>query len=101
MSTEFVVGLISLVVAVIGWLLRQKDAQQQESLKVLFTKHDQDAKDLQELRLIVAREYYGKGELDQKLIELKNTFKDGFDMMGKKFDRLSDTLMSHMKEHGE
>ena len=91
----FVLGV---VVALIGYLLRQKDAEQGSKIDLLFSKHDNDAAALQELRLQIARDHYQKEELDARFARLEAAFQKGFDDLGRKFDRLSDVLLQHMHE---
>lgn len=88
-------GVLSMV-AVIGWFLRQKDEQQAKSIALLFSKHDDDARALSDLRLEIAKEHYLKHELDARFLSLEATFKQGMSDLGSKFDRLSEILISHM-----
>ena len=94
--------LISLAVtgvfSVLWWLLRQKDESQAQQLKLLFEKHDKDARELQDLRVEIAGLHYTKPEVDSRFEKLEFTFKSGFDDLGRRFDRLSDVMIEHMRE---
>ncbi len=82
------------VAVVLWWLLRQKDAKQEEAIKLLFKKHDDEARRHDDLRLEIARQHYVKPELDSKFDKLEASIKEGMDSLGKKFDRLSEVLIS-------
>lgn len=96
------VGLLDLlaggVATVLWWLLRQKDAAQSRQIDLLFSKHDEDAKALQDLRVQIASQHYVKSELDNKFDRLETTFREGFGSLGKKFDKLSDALTQHVAD---
>ncbi|MCG3177619.1 MAG: hypothetical protein MOGMAGMI_02593 [Candidatus Omnitrophica bacterium] len=116
MVFELGLFLISIVFSIIGYFLRQKDAEQgklieqvrtdcstrdakqDSNIALLFSKHDADVSALQDLRLQIARDHYQKEELDARFTRLEAAFQKGFDDLGKKFDRLSDALMQHMHE---
>lgn len=87
---------LSGIVAVLWWLLRQKDAAQARQIEQLFQKHDEDAKALQDLRVEIAKTHYVKDELDARFDRLETTFRDGFGNLGQKFDRLSEALTNHI-----
>lgn len=102
MSAEILaVGIFVMggIFSVLWYLLRQKDAHQEEQIKLLFKKHDDDASALQELRLQIAEGHYKKGELDAKFERLDTTIRDSFKELGGKFDELSKTLIAHVGEH--
>ncbi len=84
------------MVAIIGWFLRQKDSTQEKQIAMLWTKHDEDAKALADLKLEIAKEHYIKSELDARFTHLEVAFRAGFDTLGEKFDKLSDILVSHI-----
>lgn len=88
-------GILSLV-GIIAYLLRQKDAEQAKSIVMLFKKHDEVRKDLNNFELRIAQEHYVKPELDSKFNEMKLTIKESMDSLGHKFDKLSDILLSHL-----
>lgn len=78
-------GLTALVV-VVWYLLRQKDTTQSEQIKLLFEKHDHDAKALEDLRLEIARSHYERPELDKKFDKLEENFRQGFFKIEAKLD---------------
>lgn len=85
---------------VLWYLLRQKDATQAAQIALLFTKHDDDAKALQDLRLEIARHHYEKEELDARFGKLEETVRLGFLGMRDEFSKLSTALLDHMgQEH--
>lgn len=90
--------IVSGVIAVLWYLLQQKDSKQADEIKLLFDKHDSDVKQLEELKLKIAENHYQKIELDAKFHSLETATRDGFTDLGKKFDRLSDALMAHIVE---
>jgi hypothetical protein len=81
---------------VVWYLLRQKDAQQEESIKLLFKKHDLDEQKLVELRVQIAQNYYHKQELDYRFRELSDSFKDVGTRLERKFDELQKMLVTHV-----
>jgi chromosome segregation ATPase len=74
-------AVLTLLLGLIAYFLRQKDMEQQKQLTILFQKHDEDAKALADLREKIAREHYVKEELDRRFSEL-----------GDKMDRLADKI---------
>lgn len=107
MSTEgltvllFVLGVIF---AIIGWLLRNKDAAQEEKIKdqaaliqTLFLKHDEDARRLDDLKLEIARKHYVKDELDMRFDRLETTTRIGFDKLTAEFKELARALLDHIQ----
>ena len=102
MTVDLLTYVLGVTMAIIGWFLRSKDAEQASQIRILFEKHDCDATALQELRVQIAAKHYERPELDAKFDRLDATFRDGFDKLGAKFDRLSDTLTEHIsKESGK
>ena len=97
MDSSFVLLTVEGVFAVLWWLLRQKDAAQQKSIEILFKKHDDDARELQELKLQIAEGHYKKGELDAKFDRLESAFRDGLRDLGDKFDHLAGVLVDRRK----
>jgi hypothetical protein len=94
-------GILGMI-GVIGWFLRQKDEAQAKQITMLWSKHDEDAKALADLKLEIAKEHYIKSELDARFTHLEVAFKAGFDHLGAKFDRLTDILVAHVsKEDGK
>ena len=82
---------------ILGYLLQQKDAKQEEAIKLLWDKHDVDAKELELLKLQIASQHYVKSELDSKFDRMEETFKEGFKSLGMKVDHLTTTLIT---QHG-
>lgn len=83
----------------IGWFLRNKDEFQAKQIALLFMKHDDDAKALQDLRIQIASNHYVKQELDARFDRLESAFKQGFADLGGKFDRLSERLLESNNGH--
>ena len=83
---------------VLWWLLRNKDARQEDSIKLLFEKHDEDVRRLDSFQLEIARQHYIKPELDAKFDKLESAVKEGMDSLGKKFDRLSECLIKEARK---
>jgi len=87
----------------IGYLLRQKDADQQRQLEelqrqkdALWEKHDEDAERLQELELKIASEHYVKRELDGKFDKLESAITGGLNSLGERFDKLANAMTEHL-----
>lgn len=89
MSHEILMGLIGAVFAVLWYLLRQKDATQAAQIKDLYEKHGQDEKQLNELRIEIAKQHYVKGELDAKFDKLERAFREEMRALG---DRIACSL---------
>jgi hypothetical protein len=87
------VGL-SVVIGVVGWFLRQKDAAQEKQLSLLWTKHDEDVKALGTLKERVDREYYAKAELDARMNQIRGEVHDGFRKLEEKFDKMTNALLA-------
>ncbi|MHB0965337.1 MAG: hypothetical protein ACYC36_02675 [Bellilinea sp.] len=68
----------------------------EDAIALLFDKHDKDAAALVALDKLVAGRHYERDELDAKFRELGDTFKGELREMGKKFDHVADTLISHL-----
>lgn len=83
------------VFAVVWYLLKQKDAQQEASIKDLYDKHSADVEKLRDLEVRLAKDHYVKTELDARFDRLESTFRDGFKALGDRFDRLSNVLLAH------
>lgn len=96
MLQAFIVGLVG----VIGYFLRQKDTEQGQKIDKLFALHDKDADRLVTLELKIAQEHYVKPELDARFTELKFAIKESMDVLGNKFDKLSDILITHIAKEG-
>ena len=101
LNLDWIVPLMITGIFTILWfLIRGKFKDQEETNKTLFIKHDNDVKELQELRLMIAARHYEKNELDIKFDKFERTMADGFNSIGGKFDRLSNILIEHVSlEH--
>lgn len=91
--TEVMLTIIGGVFTVLWWLLKSKDEKQEASIRILFEKHDEDARKLDELRLEIARQHYIKPELDAKFDRLELSIKSGMHELGDKFDKLATVLI--------
>ncbi len=85
--------IITGVGVVVWWLLRNRDARQQDAIETLFRKHDEDARRLDDFQLEIAKHHYVKPELDAKFEHLEISIREGMSDLGKKFDRLSEVLI--------
>jgi hypothetical protein len=101
MTTEIVLGVLTLLFSVIGWLLSNKDAKQAREIEILFKKHDDDAAALAALKLEIAKEHYLKHELDARFQQLDTTFREGFDGLRSEFKELARVLISHITKEDE
>ena len=89
--------IIGGLVAVISWALKQKDEAQGRQITALWTKHDEDAKALAELKERIAREHYLKHELDSRFESLELSFREGMRDLGGKMDKLTETLIQTLE----
>lgn len=94
---EIAMGALGLLFTVLWYLLQQKDTKQQKDIELLWTKHDLDAKELENLKLQIAQQHYVKSELDSKFDRMEETFREGFKNLGVKVDHLTTTLIT---QHG-
>ena len=105
MSESSIVEIGLAVMAGLGtllwYLLTQKDAKQEEAIKLLWQKHDVDAKELENLKLQIASQHYVKAELDQKFNQMDATMRNGFQILSGKVDELSKTLLTHFQRDGK
>ncbi len=92
MLQAFILGLVGLV----GYFLRQKDAEQGQKIDKLFQIHDKDVEKLAALELKIASDHYIKPELDAKFDKMETTFRVGFETLGGKFDKLTEILVAHV-----
>lgn len=83
---------------VMWWLLRNKDSAQSDQIRTLFSKHDEDAEKLADLKLEIARQYYVKTELDPKFEKLEHTISEWFSLLGAKFDMLNGAVSEHIRK---
>jgi hypothetical protein len=89
---------ISIIVGVVGWLLKQKDQAQEKEIDLLWKKHDEDATALSTLKERVDREYYAKSELDTKMNAIRTEVHDGFRKIEDKIDKLIDSMIACHKK---
>ena len=105
MSESSIVEIGLAVMAGLGtilwYLLTQKDSKQEEAIKLLWQKHDIDAKELENLKLQIASQHYVKAELDQKFNQMDATMRNGFQILSGKVDELSKTLLTHFQGDGK
>jgi len=95
-TNTILITILGGCIVIIGYFLRQKDEVQAREIDLLFQKHDKDAAALIALQLEIAREHYVKRELDDRFSKLDATFREGFDSLGDKFDKLSHILVAHI-----
>lgn len=93
---EFGTAGVMLLLGIIGFFLRQKDKAQGKQITALWTKHDEDAAALADLKERIAREHYVKTELDARFQRLEDAFQRGFQELGSKIDKLSEVLVQHL-----
>lgn len=74
--------------AIIGYLLKAKDAALEREIQQLWSKHDDDARALQRLEIQVAGEHYKRGELDSRFDRLEEGIRNEMRDLGKKLDAL-------------
>ena len=96
-TVEFILAGLGVLFTVLWYLLQQKDAKQQKDIELLWTKHDSDVTELQQLKLQIASQHYVKAELDQKFDRMDATMKTGFEILSSKVDKLSDVLIAHFR----
>lgn len=101
MNAEFILYGLGVLISLLGYFLRTKAAEQSAQIKTLFEKHDSDVVALQELRVQIAAKHYERPELDAKFDRLDETFRQGFNALGAKFDKLSDALTSHISKESK
>jgi len=99
-SSAIISIVLGLVFSVIGWLLSNKDKKQEDEIKLLFKKRDEDAKELTDLRIKIAEQHYQKPELDTKFSDINATLKSGFTQLDSGIKEMSKSFMSHITEHG-
>jgi hypothetical protein len=94
-------GALSILIAIVGWLLANKDAKQAQEIALLFKKHDEDAAALASLRIEIAKEHYLKHELDSRFQQLDATFREGFNGLRAEFKDLARILIEHVTNEDE
>jgi len=93
--------IIYAIIAVLGYLLSQKDAKQAEEIALLFKKHDADVAELIQLRIQIASNHYERGELDRKFDKLDATITAGFQDLGRDIKDMTKALNNHLTEHSK
>lgn len=88
--------VVSGVLAVIGFLIKDKLDKNAKEIALLFKKHDDDAAALVDLQREIDRDHYMKHELDAKFNQLDITMREGMKALGDKFDALAKVLTEHM-----
>jgi len=94
--SELFIIFIGALVAVVGYLLKRKDEEQERNITDLYEKHHTDAERLHTVELRLATDHYVKSELDSKFDKMEEVMTHGFESLGVKFDVLSATLMAHI-----
>ena len=90
---DLLIPILAGLLSVVWYFLRTQDTRQQKSIDLLFKKHDDDAKELEALKLHVAGEHYKRGELDQKFDKLEVTVREGLSGLASKLDKLTDVMI--------
>ena len=93
MSQDLFALIPTAVVALLWYLVKQKDEKIDKALQTLWVKHEEDAAELQHLKVQIASDHYKKMELDFKFEKLDNTIKESFNTLGCKFDKLTNMLI--------
>lgn len=75
MLLDVVVGM---VLALVGYLLKRKDEEQEKLIEDLYNKHNTDAERLHQVELKLAADHYVKSELDTKFDKLELVISTGF-----------------------
>lgn len=82
MELQHVLTIIfTLAIAVIGYLLAQKDASQGKLIDDLYEKHNADADRLQKLEVDVAKNSYSKLEINAMFADMKLFIVGQFDRL--------------------
>jgi hypothetical protein len=99
MITELAMTSLAGVFSILWYLLRQKDAKQEEEIKSLFAMHHQDVAKLNLLELEIAKNHYPKSELDIRFQQLDTTIKEGFRELSTDIKDMTRALNAHLQEH--
>ena len=89
MSNDYIILVLTLFTTLMAWLFQQRDAARQSEIKLLFEKHDQDAKRLEDLQLEIARQYYVKPEIDSRLDRITS----GIDRLSTEIKELTEAVL--------
>ena len=105
MDAWIVEGGLGALMAVLWYLLKQKDEQNKKDIALLWQKHDEDVKALAKLELSIAGDHYRRDELDRRFDKLEQTFAAGFDKfvaqmeaMSGELKQLRDSIIHHLAE---
>jgi hypothetical protein len=71
----------------------------EKEIVVLFKKHDQDAENLRQLEILIASKHYERSDLDSKFDKMEETSRRGFESLGNKFDKFTETFNAYVT-HG-
>lgn len=93
--------IITGLLAVVGYFLRQKDELLERQIQLLFAKHDSDVEELAKFKLQLASTTYSKYELDARFDKLIDTIREMGKDLGSKVDSLQGSLMTHMVDHAK
>jgi len=95
MSMEQIIsGVVAAVFALLWYLLKRKDEAQERHINILFAKiHDSETK-VGDLRLEIAKDHYLKDEVERRFEKLEKTFKEGFEAINMRLEKLTDILQS-------
>jgi hypothetical protein len=86
------IAFVTAVFSLIGWLLANKDAKQEEMIKELFAKHEEDARKLGALEIDIAKNYNPKHEITGLF--------DNFKLyLNERFDRLEQAVGVERRHH--
>ena len=95
---EIALFVLTGLFVVLWYLLLQKDSKQQKDIELLWTKHDSDVTELQQLKLQIASQHYVKAELDQKFDRMDTSMRSGFKVLSEKVEQLSKTLLTNFSK---
>ena len=107
-TTWWSLGVVG-VCTVLWWLIRQRDTtlnteitdlecRRKADSEMLWQKHDDDVRRLQDVELDIARRHYVKEELDDRFDRIERSINNGMESLCVKMDRLSDALLKHITE---
>lgn len=117
MYTNVAIAVMGFFFSIIGYLLQKKDLAQEEQIKTLkkdidkikedhkheidtlWSIHNVDAERLHNLEVELAKQYYPKGEMDERFKELDRTVKEGFKGVRDEVSTLNRALMSYLQEN--
>lgn len=95
------IAILTLLLTIVGWFLRDKDSKQAKEIAILFMKYDALKEEVASLKLGLAKDHYVKRELDDRFSHLERAINTAFEKLGTKFDHLSSVLIAHVaKEDG-